>query len=160
MPLRRPPPYAPSSSHQGAACVQLNSCCCRPPAGGLLNACSTTINSFRCDQCTSLLCMTLLQLDFLDLSSYCITSCMSGQPLVRNKCCCEHCRNRHFRLIWSCKAGKAQVLNPTNRFATAAGGPPTTLQNMHNNSRKLVAYVVHSHTMLTPQRPITDLKWW
>ncbi|DBA76995.1 TPA: hypothetical protein ACH3X1_009587 [Trebouxia sp. C0004] len=28
-------------------------------------------------------------------------------------------RNRHFRLIWSCKAGKTHVLTPTPRFATA-----------------------------------------
>ncbi|KAA6420007.1 MAG: coiled-coil domain-containing protein, partial [Trebouxia sp. A1-2] len=27
--------------------------------------------------------------------------------------------NRHFRLIWSCKAGKTHVLTPTPRFATA-----------------------------------------
>ena len=33
-------------------------------------------------------------------------------------------RNRHFRLVWSCKGGKAAVLVPTPRFA--AGGVPTS----------------------------------
>jgi hypothetical protein len=30
-------------------------------------------------------------------------------------------RNRHFRMVWSCKGGKAAVLVPTRRFATQDG---------------------------------------
>ena len=37
---------------------------------------------------------------------------------------CFLVRNRHFRMIWSCKAGKAHVLTPTSRFATAPGMLP------------------------------------
>lgn len=32
------------------------------------------------------------------------------------------CRNRHFRLLWSCKGGKRAVLLPSGRFATGPGG--------------------------------------
>lgn len=31
-------------------------------------------------------------------------------------------RNRHFRLLWSCKGGKRAVLLPSSRFATGPGG--------------------------------------
>ncbi|KAL3161988.1 hypothetical protein ABBQ38_009063 [Trebouxia sp. C0009 RCD-2024] len=59
-------------------------------------------------------------------------------------------RNRHFRLIWSCKAGKAQVLNPTNRFATGPGCNKsqrelfleTLICNVDQNSRLLMTDVV------------------
>ncbi len=32
-------------------------------------------------------------------------------------------RNRHFRMIWSAKGGKAAVLRPTQRYAAAGGAP-------------------------------------
>ena len=35
-------------------------------------------------------------------------------------------RNRHFRLLGSCKAGKAAVLLPSGRYATAPGAPGVT----------------------------------
>lgn len=31
-------------------------------------------------------------------------------------------RNRHFRLLWSCKGGKRAVLMPSGRYATGPGG--------------------------------------
>ena len=36
-------------------------------------------------------------------------------------------RNSHFRLVWSCKGGKAAVLVPTRRFADAAAPTPAHL---------------------------------
>lgn len=39
---------------------------------------------------------------------------------------CASCRNRHFRMAWSCKGGKAAVLVPTRRFATADGCDKST----------------------------------
>ncbi|KAL0052967.1 hypothetical protein WJX82_010519 [Trebouxia sp. C0006] len=59
-------------------------------------------------------------------------------------------RNRHFRLIWSCKAGKTHVLTPTPRFATAPSIKrshrelflDTLICNVEPNARLLLADIV------------------
>ena len=37
--------------------------------------------------------------------------------------CAVYSRNRHFRMLGCCKAGKAAVLAPTARYACAPGHP-------------------------------------
>ena len=37
--------------------------------------------------------------------------------------CAVYSRNRHFRMLGCCKAGKAAVLAPTARYSCAPGSP-------------------------------------
>ncbi len=37
--------------------------------------------------------------------------------------CAVYTRNRHFRMLGCCKAGKAAVLAPTRRYSCAPGSP-------------------------------------
>ncbi len=46
---------------------------------------------------------------------------MHANQLLRHLALNAAHRNRHFRMVWSCKGGKAAVLVPTRRFATQEG---------------------------------------
>ena len=64
----------------------------------------------------------------------------------------DECRNRHFRIIWSSKGGKAAVLMPTHRFDGARAALP--LQDQFLSA--LVCNVAPSSRLMTVSHTLTQ----
>ena len=64
----------------------------------------------------------------------------------------DECRNRHFRIIWSSKGGKAAVLMPTHRFDGARAALPPQDQFLS----ALVCNVTPSSRLMAVSRMLTQ----